>query len=238
MRLLYIFLLLLELIWGIDTKPIKLSITDVDANKKTLTLKTNKDTEINVGETGIIIHKIGTGIISNSVVITQVESDKITASYEPFTLLEQKHLPTPVVKPKEGDEVVLRSFYSRGFIAAPNQKVYENIKTMFPNIYFASSDLMIADIGGMGILDPSKQAFKEMCKIYSVGILAIYASNGVNLLDCQSFQILERRSLENPEPQEVMYPFFARVEAKSFWDFFKKKRDYFEEYDKLLKSIQ
>lgn len=238
MRFLSIFLSLLGLVLGFDTKPIKLTIASVDTNKKTLVLKSNGTNEIAVGESGIIVHKIGAGIISNSVVITQVEGDKISASYEPFTLLEQKYLPTPVVKPKEGDEVVLRSFYARGFIAAPNQKVYESIKALFPNIYFASSDLMIADIGGKGILDPSKKAFKEMCKIYSVGILAIYASNGVNLLDCQSFQVLERQSLENPEPKEMMYPFFARVEAKSFWDWLKRKRNYFEEYDKLLKSIQ
>ena len=230
-------LLLFSFAFGIETKPITLIISSVDPDKKLITLKPSKD-EVNVGESGIIVHKIGAGIISNSVVITQVSDDKITASYEPFTLLEQKYLPTPVVKPKEGDEVILRSFYVRGFIAAPNQKIYETIKSLFPQIHFVSSDLMIADVGGKGILDPSKKAFKEMCKIYSVGILAIYASNGVNVLDCQSFQILERQALSNPAPQEIMYPFFARVEAKSFWDWLKRKRNYFEEYDKLLKSIQ
>lgn len=238
MKILLKFFIFFSLAFGIDIKPIKLTITSVDTNKKTLTLKPEDNAEINVGESGIILHKIGAGIISNSVVITQVDGEKVSASYEPFTLLEQKYLPTPVVKPKEGDEVILRSFYARGFIAAPNQQVYESIKAMFPQVYFASSDLMIADVGGKGILDPSKKAFKEMCKIYSVGLLAIYASNGVNLLDCQSFQILERQSLQNPQPQEIMYPFFARVEAKSFWDFLKRKKNYFEEYDKLLKSIE
>lgn len=238
MKIMLKFLLLATVAFGIEIKPIKLTITSVDVDKKTLMLKSNGEGEISTGETGIIMHKIGAGIISNSVTITQVDGDKISASYEPFTLLEQKYLPTPVVKPKEGDEVIFRSLYARGFIAAPNQKVYESIKALFPNIYFASSDLMIADIGGKGILDPSKKAFKEMCKIYSVGILAIYASNGVNLLDCQSFQVLERQTLDNPEPKEMMYPFFARVEAKSFWDFLKRKKNYFEEYDKLLKSIE
>lgn len=237
MKFLFNLFVLFSFIFAIEIKPIKLTITSVDANKKTLNLKNDGKGEVSVGESGVIVHKIGAGIISNSVVITQVDGDKISATYEPFTLLEQKYLPTPVVKPKEGDEVILRSFYARGFIVAPNQKVYENIKAKFPNIYFASSDLMIADIGGKGILDPSKKAFQEMCKIYSVGLLAIYASNGVNLLDCQSFQILERQSLDNPDPKEVMYPFFARVEAKSFWDWIKRKRNYFEEYDKLIKSI-
>lgn len=238
MKFLLSFFMLFSLIFAIEIVPIKLTILSVDTNKKTLSLKNEGKSEVSVGESGIIVHKIGAGIISNSVVITQVDGDKISATYEPFTLLEQKYLPTPVVKPKEGDEVILRNFYARGFIAAPNQKVYESIKAMFPNVHFASSDLMIADIGGKGILDPSKKAFKEMCKIYSVGLLAIYASNGVNLLDCQSFQILERQSLDNPEPKEMMYPFFARVEAKSFWDWIKRKRNYFEEYDKLIKSIE
>lgn len=238
MRLLLKILMLFSFVFAIDIKPVKLTIVSVDDKKKTLILKSDNKSEINVGESGIIVHKIGNGIISNSVVITEVDEEKITASYESFTLLEQKYLPTPVVKPKEEDEVILRSFYARGFIVAPNQKVYENIKTMFPDILFVSSDLMIADVGGKGILDPSKKAFKEVCKIYSVGLLAIYASNGVNLLDCQSFQILERQSLDNPDAKEMMYPFFARVEAKSFWDFLKKKKNYLEEYDKLLKSIE
>lgn len=238
MRILLSFLIFFAFVFAIEIKPIKLTITSVDANKKTLSLKNEGKSEVSVGESGIIVHKIGAGIISNSVVITQVDGDQIRATYEPFTLLEQKYLPTPIVKPKEGDEVILRSFYARGFIAAPNQKVYESIKAMFPKVYFVSSDLMIADVGGKGILDPSKKAFQEMCKIYSVGLIAIYASNGVNLLDCQSFQILERQSLENPSPQEMMYPFFARVEAKSFWDWIKRKRNYFEEYDKLIKSIK
>lgn len=224
---------LTNLIFAFDIGVLKLTIQEVNEDEKTLILSPS-DKEVLVGETGIIVHKISSGIISNSVTITEVQSDKILAKYEKFTLLEQKYLPTPVIKPKKGDEVVLRSFYSRGFVVAPNQKVYDAIKALYPKIHFVSSDLLIADVGGKGIIDPSKNGFKELCKIYSVGLIAIYASNGVNLLDCQSFEVLERSTLENPEPKEMMYPLFARVEAKSFWDFLRPKKDYFKEYDKLL----
>lgn len=220
-------------VMAFDVGTIKLSIMSVDKKKQTLTLKPTKK-DVLVGETGIIFHKIGPGLISNLITITEVQSDVIKADYKRFELLDQKYLPTPIVEPRVGDEVIMRSFYSRGFIVAPNHKLYEQIKTLFPQIYFVSSDLMIADVGDKGIVDPSKKGFQEMCKIYSVGILMIYASNGLNVLDCQSFKVLQTQELPNPDPQEKMYPFFARVEAKSFWDWIKKKREYFSEYDKLL----
>lgn len=219
--------------FAFEVEELKLKIQSVNEKSKTLVLSPS-DKEVLIGETGIVIHNISSGIISNSATITDVQSDKILAKYEKFTLLDQKYLPTPVIKPRKGDEVILRSFYSRGFIIAPNQKLYDSIKTLYPNIHFVSSDLLIADVGGKGIIDPSKKGFKELCKIYSVGLLAIYASNGVNLLDCQSFEVLERRAMENPEPKEMMYPLFARIEAKSFWDFLRPKKNYFKEYDKLL----
>lgn len=233
MKKILAFLLLATCFYAIEIDVVKLTIQDVNEDEKTLVL-TPSDKEVLVGETGIILHKISSGIISNSILITDVQSDKILAKYEKFTLLEQKYLPTPIIKPKKGDEVILRSFYSRGFIVAPNQKVYDSIKTLYPKIHFVSSDLLIADVGGKGIIDPSKKGFRELCKIYSVGLIAIYASNGVNLLDCQSFEVLERTALENPDTQDVVYPLFARVPARSFWDFLRPKKDYFKEYDKLL----
>lgn len=232
-KFLALFLSLSVLVFAFDIDVLKLTIQEVNEDEKTLVLSASNK-EVLVGETGIIVHKISSGIISNSVLITDVQSDKILAKYDKFTLLEQKYLPTPIVKPKKGDEVILRSFYARGFIVAPNQKLYDSIKALYPKIHFVSSDLLIADVGGKGIIDPSKKGFAELCKIYSVGLIAIYASNGVNLLDCQSFEVLERNAMENPDPKEVMYPLFARVPARSFWDFIRPKKDYFKEYDKLL----
>ena len=216
-----------------ETATIRLSIQEVDKKKQTLLLKPTQE-KIQVGESGIILSKIGRGIISNLVTITEVDSTSIKATYKQFKLLEQKYLPTPIIEPRVDDEVIMRSFYSRAFIVAPNQELYEKIKTLFPTITFVSSDLMIADVGDKGIVDPSKEGFQEMCRIYSVGILMIYASNGLNILDCQSFQVIEKQELQNPNPKTIQYPFFARVQAKSFWDFIKRKREYFQEYDKLL----
>ncbi|WP_104692916.1 plasminogen-binding N-terminal domain-containing protein [Helicobacter pametensis] len=232
MKRLLCILLLPFFIFAFDVSTLKLTITNVDKKKQTLILKPNDG--VLVGETGIIVHKIGPGLISNLITITDVSSDAIHATYERFKLLEQKYLPTPIMEPRVGDEVIMRSFYSRGFIVAPNQKLYEEIKARFPKIHFVSSDLMIADVGDKGIVDPSKKGFGEICRIYSAGVLMIYASNGLNILDCQSFKVLETQEMENPDPSSKQYPFFARVEAKSFWDFLRRKKEYFSEYNKLL----
>lgn len=234
MKRIYLFVLFATIILGaFDTSTVKLVIKEVDKKKQTLLLNPVKE-KIEVGESGIVLSKIGRGIISSLITITEVDSTSIKASYERFRLLEQKYLPTPVIEPRVGDEVILRSFYSRAFIVAPNQELYEKIKTLFPKVTFVSSDLMIADVGDRGIVDPSKEGFQEMCKIYSVGILMIYASNGLNILDCQNFKVLQKQDLQNPNPKDARYPFFARVEAQSFWSFLKPKKEYFKVYDKLL----
>lgn len=232
-KILFLFLAGISCLLAFETKPQELTISQVDPKKQTLILETNQ-TNFKVGETGIVIHDIGSGIISNLITITQISDGKIYASYQQFKLLEQKYLPTPIIAPKVGDKVMMRSFYSRAFIVAPNQKLYETIKLKFPHIAFVSSDLMVADINNKGIIDPSKEGFSTLCSLYSVGILMIYASNGLNILDCQSFKVLQTQALENPDKEKENYPFFARITPKSFWDSFRSKRDYFVEYDKLL----
>lgn len=232
-KALLFFLMSFSYLVAFESKPHELTILEVDPKKQTLILKADQ-TPFHIGETGIIVHNIGSGIISNLITITQITQEEIYANYEVFTLLDQKYLPTPIIAPKAGDKVIMRSFYSRGFIVAPNQKLYENIKLKFPDIAFVSSDLMIADINNKGIIDPSKKGFSALCTFYSVGILMIYASNGLNILDCQSFKILETQALENPDKDQLNYPFFARIAPKSFWDAFRSQKDYFTEYDKLL----
>lgn len=232
-KTLFLLLFGFSCLLAFETKPQELTISGVDSKKQTLVLKAN-ETKFNVGETGIVIHNIGSGIISNLITITQIKEGEIYASYQHFKLLDQKYLPTPIIAPKIGDKVIMRSLYSRAFIVAPNQKLYETIKLKFPNITFVSSDLMVADINNKGIIDPSKEGFSTLCSLYNVGILMIYASNGLNILDCQSFKILQTQKLENPDQEKQNYPFFARVTPKSFWDSFRSQRNYFVEYDKLL----
>lgn len=232
-KTLFVFLASLACLLAFEITPKELTISQIDTKTQTLTLDATQ-TKFYIGETGIVIHSIGSGIISNLITITQISNGKIYANYQPFTLLEQKYLPTPIVSPKVGDKVIMRSLYSRAFIVAPNQKLYETIKLKFPNITFVSSDLMVADINNKGIIDPNKKGFATLCSLYSVGILMIYASNGLNILDCQSFKVLQTQMLENPDKEKENYPFFARVAPKSFWDSFRSKKNYFTEYDKLL----
>lgn len=232
-KTLFLFLASLACLLAFETTPQELTISQVDTKKQTLILEAAK-TKFYVGETGIVIHNIGSGIISNLITITQITDEKIYASYQQFKLLHQKYLPTPIIAPSVGDKVIMRSLYSRAFLVAPNQKLYETIKLRFPNITFVSSDLMVADINNKGIIDPSKKGFATLCSLYNVGILMIYASNGLNILDCQSFKVLQTQMLENPDKEKENYPFFARVAPKSFWDSFRSKKNYFVEYDKLL----
>ncbi len=92
-----------------------------------------------------------------------------------------------------------------------------------------------------GINDPKPKHLNEFCNVYSIGLLYILASNGVNVLDCQSFSILEVLPFDKPYIQNTQAPFFSRIvniDTGSLANKLrsKKSRQYFPYYDNLLRS--
>lgn len=230
-----------SLLYGLDTTPIKERISEVSAKDVSFPAGNLK-----VGQSGIVItHKEGYNVIIANVLIAQIQDNIAYAKYTPFTSIEQKYLPTPMATPKEGDEVLFGGFYNKAIVIAPDQMSYNQILAYNESLpphnqtHFLHIDMFAAFLAKDGINDPKPKHLSAFCSIYSVGLVYIFASNGVNVLDCQSFSILEVLPFEKPQLESTQAPFFSRIpniDTGSLASKLRSKqsRQYFSYYDNLL----
>lgn len=224
---------------AIELKTITSTISQVDDKKEVIFF--NAANAI-VGQSGIAIKQIDShNLIVAQIEVQSVESSNIQASFKEFKSISQKYLPTPRLKPEVGDKVILGQFYNKSIIIAPDANSYNKVLNTSKNIEFLHIDLFAAMLASDGINDPKYKHFKHFCNTYSVGLLHIVASNGLNVLDCQSFHILESNPLEISDKSDTQAPFFSRIakiETGSLLAKFRsnKSKDYFSYYDDLLKE--
>ncbi|TLD97357.1 plasminogen-binding protein pgbA [Helicobacter jaachi] len=235
MRIFNISFLCLSLLYGIDTAPVNERIES--ANAKEISFYANR---LKVGESGIVLtEQQGYEMIIASAVITRIEGDRAYASIAPFSNIEQKYLPTPQASPKEGDKVIFGGFYNRAIAIAPNQESYNKILSSASNVSFSHIDLFAAFLAKDGINDPKPKHLRAFCNAYSIGLVYVFASNGINVLDCQSFAILEVLSAQDVQDKQTQAPFFSRIPNINTGSLAsklrsKKSRQYFSYYDDLL----
>lgn len=222
---------------AIDILPKGVEIDEVNAN----VLSFRAD-HLKVGQSGIVLtQNQGYNIIIASAVIKSIKNGTAYASYTPFDSISQKYLPTPQSSPAQGDKIIFGSFYNKSIAIAPDQESYNKILSLASNTSFAHIDLLAAFLAKDGINDPKPKHLNEFCNVYSIGLLYILASNGVNVLDCQSFSILEVLPFDKPYIQNTQAPFFSRIvniDTGSLANKLrsKKSRQYFPYYDNLLRS--
>lgn len=241
MRGIMLFLLCVSVLYGIDIKPKRESI--IEAKPKSVSFAANG---LKVGQSGIILtHKNGYNVIIASTTITRIKDNIAYAEYEPFESIAQKYLPTPTFEPTQGDEVLIGGFYNKAIAIAPNQNNYNQILSYnesaptHERIQFIHIDMFAAFLAKDGINDPKHKHFKEFCNIYSVGLVYIFASNGINILDCQSFALLEEVALPQMQIESTSAPFFSRIDKIDTGSLAsklrsKKSQNYFSYYDNLL----
>lgn len=225
------------LVYGIDTNPVRERIISVDS--KQISFRAGN---LKIGQSGIVLtHKEGYNAIVANALIVDINDGIAYASYEKFDVIKQKYLPTPTNKPKVDDEVLFGGFYNKSIAIAPDQESYNKILSLQSRTEFLHIDVFGAFLAKDSINDPKPKHFKSFCNIYSVGLVYILATNGVNVLDCQSFSILEEIPFEKPNLTSTQSPFFSRIakiETGSIASKLrsKKSKNYFAYYDKLLKA--
>ncbi|WP_104697062.1 MULTISPECIES: plasminogen-binding N-terminal domain-containing protein [unclassified Helicobacter] len=197
--------------------------------------------DLKVGESGIVVTKLTdyAGIIAQVEVLRCCQDNKAVAQIKPFEALKQIYLPTPNIKPKEGDRVVFRSFNQKAFLVAPNLEFYERIKEEYKDFDFLSSDLLLGYLFSYGEFDPSKLFFKKACNAYSAGLLFVVNRDTLDILDCQSFKILDSKKLDTSKVEDTQIPFYSRIDEIKSGTLFsflqsKKARYYFAYYTNLL----
>ncbi|MBH0286250.1 plasminogen-binding N-terminal domain-containing protein [Helicobacter pylori] len=217
-------------------EPLRVSIEFVDLPKKIIRFPAH---DLQVGEFGFVVTKLSDyEIINSEVVIIAVENSVATAKFRAFESMKQSHLPTPRMVAKKGDLVYFRQFNNQAFLIAPNDELYEQIRATNTDINFISSDLLVTFLNGF---DPKIANLRKACNVYSVGVIYIVTTNTLNILSCESFEILEKRELDTSGVTKTSTPFFSRVEgidAGTLGKLFSgnQSKNYFAYYDALVKK--
>ncbi|AFX89781.1 hypothetical protein HPAKL86_03865 [Helicobacter pylori Aklavik86] len=217
-------------------EPLRVSVDFVDLPRKIIRFPAH---DLKVGEFGFVMSKLSDyEVINSEVVIIAVENGVATAKFRAFDSMKQSHLPTPRIVAKKGDLIYFRQFNNQAFLIAPNDVLYEQIKATNTDINFISSDLLVTFLNGF---DPKMTNLRKACNIYSVGVIYIVTTNALNILNCESFEILEKRALDTSGVTKTSTPFFSRVEgidAGTLGKLFSgsKSKNYFAYYDALVKN--
>ncbi|WP_121089976.1 plasminogen-binding N-terminal domain-containing protein [Helicobacter pylori] len=217
-------------------EPLRVSIEFVDLPKKIIRFPAH---DLQVGEFGFVVTKLSNyEIVNSEVVIIAVENGVATAKFRAFESMKQSHLPTPRMVARKGDLVYFRQFNNQAFLIAPNDELYEQIRATNTDINFISSDLLVTFLNGF---DPKIANLRKACNVYSVGVIYIVTTNTLNILSCESFEILEKRELDTSGVTKTSTPFFSRVEgidAGTLGKLFSgsQSKNYFAYYDALVKK--
>ncbi|GAA7101389.1 plasminogen-binding protein PgbA [Helicobacter pylori] len=215
-------------------EPLRVSIEFVDLPKKIIRFPAH---DLRVGEFGFVVTKLSDyEIVNSEVVIIAVENGVATAKFRAFESMKQSHLPTPRMVARKGDLVYFRQFNNQAFLIAPNDELYEQIRATNTDINFISSDLLVTFLNGF---DPKIANLRKACNVYSVGVIYIVTTNTLNILSCESFEILEKRELDTSGVTKTSTPFFSRVEgidAGTLGKLFSgsQSKNYFAYYDALV----
>ncbi len=217
-------------------EPLRVSIEFVDLPKKIIRFPAH---DLQVGEFGFVVTKLSDyEIVNSEVVIIAVENGVATAKFRAFESMKQTHLPTPRMVARKGDLVYFRQFNNQAFLIAPNDEIYEQIRATNTDINFISSDLLVTFLNGF---DPKIANLRKACNVYSVGVIYIVTTNTLNILSCESFEILEKRELDTSGVTKTSTPFFSRVEGIDTGTLGKlfsgnQSKNYFAYYDTLVKK--
>ncbi len=216
--------------------PLKISIDAVDSTNKLVRFQAY---DLKVGESGYILAKLTDyNVIAAQVEVLQIENGVAVGRYTPYSVMKQRHLPTPRMEPKKGYLAIFREFNHQAFLIAPDAQLYTQIKDAYKEIEFVNSDLLVAFLSGF---NPSVHSLRKACDLYSAGLLFIVSTERLNILDCQSFAVLESKHLDTSTATRSSTPFYSRVEGIDKGTLGRlfggsKVKNYFLFYDTLLKE--
>lgn len=198
---------------------------------------TIKDTpQITIGSSGIITHSFDATktIILSHVEVVKKDGKYATLKLSPFTLLDQDAFPKAGILPKAGDKVILNYLYSRAFIVAPNERVYNETLERFSDITWLHPDLMAAYLSIEYKPNPSLEDFTNMCNQNSVGVIFFALKEHGYFVDCYDKKILKKVTMRKINSYQL--PFFNRL-GKIETIFWKLNGRQIKEYNSYYKKL-
>lgn len=170
--------------------------------------------DLKVGQSGVIIRWLDDdhATIIAQTIVSQIENGRAEIVFKVFDALSNEALPTPKLLPRKNDEAVLRKFYDRGMIISPSHELYQKIEKSYTKTQWIHPDLMASSIMVDGVAAPTRQDFRSFCAAYNVGVLYIVSNNQGQVVDCQSFKILQSDYLTGRVAEsDTTLPFFSRL---------------------------
>ncbi|NLK66144.1 MAG: hypothetical protein GX282_01545 [Campylobacteraceae bacterium] len=230
--LLTIFIFSLSLLWGSLLPSYESRLESVADGHGVIADSPN----IIVGSSGVVVHTFSNGessIIARAVV-TEKNAGRATVRFEVFGALSQPALPIPGVLPKSGDKVILNYLYDRALIVVPNEDIYRQIVSSFPNIEFVNPDIAGAYLSSRSKPNPNRDDFREICALNAAGLIFIAMDGVAVFADCGSFDIL--RKFETNPVENYQVPFYSGIFGISpaWW---KWDSAYITNYDRHYKFL-
>ena len=193
---------------------------------------------LKVGESGIISREVN----GNEFIIAEAQVDSINegvavVKISEFTKMREKYLPKPQGKVAQGDKITFRILYDKALLIAPNQSAYQAIVDRFSDIDFLHSDIFATYLAKEGENMPSIADFARFCAKFDIGLVFVAGQKSLDILNCQSFKILDSSPLSLGDSNAVA-PFFTRISKETIDDIFsvKKFEPYFAYFEGLIQS--
>lgn len=196
--------------------------------------------DLKPGESGVIVRWLDSEhatILANAVV-TEIKNEKAIVRFEPYAAVEQDAFPSAKILPRKNDEAILRRFYDRGLIIAPNQQIYQKIAATYKDVSWTHPDLLASYLIDEGALAPRKKDFRGFCNAYTVGVIYIVNGTKGQAYDCKTFKMLKEDYVSGmAKIEDRMQPFYSRlgnIEADWYSFLSGEMGDFYNYYSDLL----
>ncbi len=211
----------------------------IKAEEQTATVPSNP--YVPVGSSGVVIREFDDeheSIIAKAIVEEKNEKE-MKIRFKPFDMLKQDALPTPKIKPRKGDKVILNYLYDRAFVIVPNEESYLEVLSQFPAISWIHPDILAAFLSKEYNPQPSKEDFQKVCNKNASMLLFFAIGDKGYFVDCNTFKIIKETPFDKKDSKE-MVPFYSRIgEIESnIFDLTKGKIENYETYYKKLLGIE
>lgn len=208
MRLLLLITLFTTYLFALTSSPLRTKVSSIEEN--ILTAETPEGAL--PGMYGILLHWFDAehSVALSWVEVTAIDNGVSTLKMLPIYALEQSALPSGTWVPQVGDELILGYNYQRALLIAPNASVYKKITQLHSDREWVHPDIFATILSSRGHPTPLREDFAYACSTNNIGVLSFVFEQSALTLDCQSFKILDNRSIAVTSSEEQL-PFYSRV---------------------------
>ncbi len=194
----------------------EVSIYNVTSNSASIDIG-----NLQVGQSGIIVHKIkSNSIILSQAIVIKSNSKNSIINFVNDKLLQQNAIPTSNIKPSNNDSFILNHLYKTSLLIVPNREAKNTVLDIFKDQNFLNEDFFASHLKLISKPTPSKNIIVNFAQKQQIGTIFIVIKKKLYILDSISFKVIYTVNLDI-NSQNTNIPFFTKIDAieKGFWTF-------------------